>query len=80
MRKCAALLTMIALTGRGEPEKPAFVSVDSLWTSTTRYRATEIQVAACEADRSPWEGPVDRLSGFNAVRSKRCLQPSPFLR
>ena len=78
MRKCAALLTMIVLTGCGEPEKPVIVSVDTLCTSTTRYRATEAQVAAFKADRSLWEGLVDWLSGFNAVRDKRCLQPSPY--
>lgn len=78
MRKCAALLTMFALTGCGEPEKPVIVSVDTLCTSTTRYHATEAQVAAFKADRPLWETLVDWLASFNKYRDGRRLQSSPY--
>lgn len=75
MRKCAALLTTIALTACAS-ERPVIHSVDTLCTSTTRYHATDGQVAAFKANRALWEPLVDWLLGFNKVRDQRCLQPA----
>lgn len=75
MRKCAALLLTIALTACGD--KQVVVStIDTLCTVTTRYHASEAQVAAFKADRPLWEPLVDWLLGFNKERDKRCLQPA----
>jgi hypothetical protein len=49
--------------------------VDTLCLVTTRYRATDGQVAAFKADRGLWEPLVDWLAGFNRERDKRCLRP-----
>ncbi len=77
MRTCAALLTMIALTACGD--KPVVVTtIDTLCTVTTRYHATDAQVAAFRADRPLWEPLVDWLRAFNIERDKRCLQPVPW--
>lgn len=85
MRKCAALLTTIALTACAslsvaacDPPPPVVTAVDTLCTSTSRYHATDSQVAAFKADRGLWESLVDWLAGFNKVRDGRCLQPSPY--
>jgi hypothetical protein len=42
---------------------------------TTRYRATDAQVAAFEVDRATWKPLVDWLLAFNKERDKRCLEP-----
>lgn len=85
MRKCAALLTTIALTAcvsvalpGCDPAPPVVTAVDTLCTSTSRYRATDAQVAAFKADRTTWESLVDWLAGFNKVRDQQCLAPSPY--
>lgn len=82
MKKCAALLTTIALTACAElslsgcsPGAPIVTTVDTLCVVTTRYRATDGQVAAFKADRALWEPMVDWLAGFNRERDKRCLAP-----
>lgn len=77
MRKCAALLTTIALTACAEAPRPTVVAVDTL-CATPRYHATEAQVAAFKADRVIWESLVDWLASFNKVRDGRCLQPTPY--
>ena len=75
MRKCAALLTTIALTACAEAGPPLVTTVDTLCVVTTRYRATDGQVAAFKADRGLWEPLVDWLAGFNRERDNRCLKP-----
>ena len=52
---------------------PVVVTVDALCTVTTRYHATEGQVAAFKTDRSLWEPLVDWMLGFNKERDKHCL-------
>jgi hypothetical protein len=74
MKKCAALLTTIALTACADGA-PIVTTVDTLCVVTTRYRATEEQVAAFKADRGLWEPLVDWLLGFNKERDRRCLAP-----
>lgn len=85
MTKYAALLTTIALTAcvsvsllGCDPAPPVVSAVDTLCTSTSRYRATDAQVAAFKADRPLWETLVDWLAGFNKVRDRQCLAPSPY--
>jgi hypothetical protein len=65
---------MIALTACAE-SGPIVTTVDTLCTVTTRYHATEGQVAAFKADRTLWEPLVNWMLGFNKERDKRCLQP-----
>lgn len=77
MRKCAALLTMIALTGCARPGETVVTAINTLCTSTTRYHATEPQAAAFRADRLLWEPLVNWLLGFNKVRAAECLKPVP---
>ncbi len=74
MKKCTALLTTIALTACAEPT-PIVATVDTLCLVTTRYHATDGQVAAFKADRSLWEPLVNWLFAFAKERDKRCLQP-----
>ena len=74
MKKCTALLTTIALTACAD-RAPIVATVDTLCIVTTRYHATDGQVAAFKADRSLWEPLVDWLLAFNKERDKRCLQP-----
>jgi hypothetical protein len=74
MKKCTALLTTIALTACAEGA-PIVATVDTLCIVTTRYHATDGQVAAFKAERGLWEPLVDWLLGFNKERDKRCLQP-----
>ncbi|WP_428659484.1 hypothetical protein [Reyranella sp.] len=50
-------------------------TVDTLCVVTTRYHATDRQVAAFKAERALWEPLVDWLLAFNKERDKRCLQP-----
>jgi hypothetical protein len=54
---------------------PVVTTVDTLCVVSTRYHATESQVAAFKADRALWEPLVDWLLAFNKERDKRCLQP-----
>lgn len=75
MRKCAALLTTIALTACDKP-MPVVTTIDTLCTVTTRYHATDGQVAALKADQTLWQPLVDWLLAFNKERDKRCLKPS----
>lgn len=76
MRTCAVLLTMSVLTACAD--KQVVVStIDTLCTVTTRYHASEAQVAAFRADKPLWEPLVDWLLGFNKERDKRCLAPGP---
>ena len=74
MKKCTALLTTIALTACAD-RAPIVATIDTLCIVTTRYHATDGQVAAFKADRSLWEPLVDWLLAFNKERDKRCLQP-----
>lgn len=74
MRKCCALLTAIVLTACGD--QPVITTVDTLCTVTTRYRATEAQITAFNADQPLWEPLVNWLRAFNIERDKRCLQPA----
>lgn len=85
MPKYVGRLTKIALTAcvslgvaACDPAPPVVASVDTLCTSTSRYRATDAQVAAFKADRTTWESLVDWLASFNKVRDDRCLKPSPY--
>lgn len=78
MRKSAGLLMTIALTACANPGPPVVTAVDTLCTSTSRYRATEAQAAAFKADRPLWEPLVDWLASFNKVRDRKCLAPSPY--
>ncbi len=75
MKRCAALLTTIALTACAD--RPVVTTIDTLCIVTSRYHATEAQIAAFRADRPLWEPLVDWLAGFNRERDKRCLQPEP---
>ncbi len=77
MKKCAALLTTIALTACADRPMPVVTTIDTLCTVTTRYRATDGQRAAFKADPGLWEPLVDWMLGFNKERDKRCLQPAP---
>lgn len=72
MGKWCALLMTIALTGCGEP--PVVTAIDTLCTVTTRYHATDDQVAAFKADRLLWEPLVNWMLAFNKERDRRCLQ------
>jgi hypothetical protein len=74
MKKCTALLMTIALTACAD-RAPLVTTVDTLCIVTTRYHATEGQVAAFRADQGLWEPLVDWMLGFNKERDKRCLQP-----
>ena len=74
MKKCTALLTTIVLTACAD-RAPIVATVDTLCIVTTRYHATDGQVAAFKADRGLWEPLVDWLLGFDKERDKRCLQP-----
>jgi len=53
---------------------PIVATADTLCIVTTRYRATDGQVAAFKADRALWEPLVDWLLAFNKERDKRCLE------
>ena len=74
MRKFMPLLTTIVLTACAE-RAPIVATVDTLCIVTTRYHATDGQVAAFKADRALWEPLVDWLLAFNKERDKRCLGP-----
>jgi hypothetical protein len=74
MKKCTALLMTIVLTACAD-RAPLVTTVDTLCIVTTRYHATEGQVAAFRADQGLWEPLVDWMLGFNKERDKRCLQP-----
>lgn len=78
MRKCAALLMTIALTACADQAPPVVAAVDTLCTSTSRYRATDAQIEAFKADRGLWEPLVVWLAGFNKVRDRQCLPPTPY--
>lgn len=75
MKKCTALLTTIALTACAE-RAPIVATVDTLCVVTTRYHATDAQIAAFKADRVLWEPLVGWLLAFNKERDRRCLQPA----
>jgi hypothetical protein len=70
----AALLTTIALTACAD--RPVVTTVDTLCLVTTRYRASDAQVAAFKADRGLWEPLVDWRAAFNKERDKRCRRPA----
>jgi hypothetical protein len=74
MKKCSALLTTIVLTACAD-RAPIVATVDTLCLVTTRYHATDDQVAAFKADSALWAPLVDWMLGFNKERDKRCLQP-----
>lgn len=74
MRKFTPLLTMIALTACGD-RAPVVTTIDTLCIVTTRYHASDAQVAAFKADQSTWESLVNWMLGFNKERDKRCLKP-----
>lgn len=71
----AVVFAVVVLTGCGDKQKPVMVAVDTLCVSTTRYHATDGQVAAFKADQGLWRPLVDWLSSFNIVRDKACLKP-----
>lgn len=75
MKRCAALLTAIGLTACGD-RPPVITTVDTLCVSTTRYHATDAQVAAFKSDQGLWEPLVDWLASFNRVRDGQCLKPA----
>ncbi|TAJ89750.1 hypothetical protein [Reyranella sp.] len=77
IKKIALCVTLCALPGC-DPAPPVVAAVDTLCTSTSRYRATDAQVAAFKADRPLWEPLVDWLASFNKVRDGKCLAPSPY--
>jgi len=54
---------------------PVLAHADTLCIVTTRYRATDEQVAAFKADKALWEPLVDWLLAFTKERDKRCLEP-----
>jgi len=74
MKKCTVLLTTIALTACAE-RGPLVATADTLCIVTTRYHATDAQVAVFKADRGLWEPLVDWMLAFNKERDKRCLVP-----
>ena len=74
---CVSAL-MLALATACAPSPPVVATVDTLCVSTTRYHATEPQIAAFKASPAVWQPLVDWLFGFNKVRDERCLKPSPF--
>ena len=74
MRTCAALLTTIALTACAE-RAPLVATVDTLCVVTSRYHATDAQVAAFKGDQALWQPLVDWLASFNRVRDSACLKP-----
>lgn len=76
MNKCAILLMISALTACGD-KPPVVHSVNTMCISTTRYHATEAQIAAFKADQTVWESLVDWLASFAKERDKQCLQPLP---
>ncbi len=76
MRKCIPLLTAIALTACAD-RAPIVTTVDTLCVVTTRYHATDGQVAAFKTDPTLWEGLVNWMFAFNKERDKRCLKPVP---
>ncbi len=60
-------------------DRPVVVSsVNTMCTSTTRYHATDAQIAAFKADQTLWESLVDWLASFSKERDKQCLQPNPY--
>lgn len=74
MKKCAALLTAIVLTGCAK-DRVVVTAVNTLCISTTRYHATQNQVDAMKQDELLWGSLVEWLAGFNKVRDKECLAP-----
>lgn len=74
MKKCSALLTTIALTACAE-RTPIVATVDTLCVVTTRYHATDAQVAAFKADQGLWGALVDWMLAFDKERDRRCLEP-----
>jgi hypothetical protein len=54
---------------------PIVATVDTLCIVTTRYHATDGQVAAFKADRDLWAPLVDWLLAFDRQRDGRCLEP-----
>ena len=75
MKTFALLLTTIALTACAEEKRIAVTSVNTLCTSTERYRATDAQIAAFKTDQPLWEPLVTWLATFNKVRDAECLKP-----
>jgi hypothetical protein len=71
----AAALAIMLLAGCAD--KPVIVAVDTLCVSTSRYRATDAQIAAMKADEGLWGPLVDWLRSFNIVRDGACLKPVP---
>ena len=74
MRRCALLITTIALTACDRPAPVVTIS-DTFCTLTTRYHATTEQKQAFAGDQSRWQSLVDWLSSFNIVRDQRCNTP-----
>lgn len=70
----AVCLVLVLLVGCSD-KQPVMVAVDTLCVSTSRYHATDAQVAAFKADQPLWQPLVDWLSSFNIVRDRRCLAP-----
>lgn len=78
MMRFALLLTLTVLTGCvNSAGQPVVTSVNTLCTSTTRYHATDNQVAAMKQDQLLWQPLVDWLASFNKVRDAECLVSPP---
>jgi len=74
MLKLTLCLMASALTACAS--MPVVTAVDTLCVATTRYHATDAQVAAFKADQGLWEPLVNWLSSFNRVRDGACLKPT----
>jgi hypothetical protein len=74
MKRCAILL--ILATSTSCADKPVVVAVDTLCTSTTRFHATENQMAAMKQDQLLWQPLVEWLASFNLIRDDTCLKPA----
>lgn len=72
MKKFAALLLTIALTACGEKPPPTIVAVNTLCTSTTRFHATEAQIAVLKANKTVMETMIDWLFAFGKTRDVEC--------
>ena len=74
MRKSAALLTTIWLTGCSGPA--VVTAVDTTCQRFTRYYATAEQKAAFHTNETMWGSLVRWLASFNEEYRKACPQPS----
>lgn len=74
-RSTLCLLTLSSiLPGSACSSPPVAVAVDLLCSETTRYHATDHQVAAAKADPGTWFDLFKWLASFDVVRDKKCGQ------